>query len=386
MAGGITQQTKNLGDTWGEFKEQIGKGLADEFSAILKGMNAFLKSMTEGLDRHQKYLKATAINATATDKLAYERAQLASQQAKQADYVKMGNQLVILQNARDIAATEERIARLLHEQNREMRTGVTSVGADSTGYEGITIPSPALGGSGAGTAASPAHVIIDKMDMEAIDMVDPSQFRGGGFDAMGDMGIGSLLGEALGPLGDMFMGLLGSLGPVMEIMDPIGVILKSMFEVLGPLISEALAPLLGILKIFGKIFAATLIPILNILTPVIEGVAKVMLWFANKVMIPVSNFIIGIWNGIARMINSLLGWLGVNIAYADKISAVTMDDATTAGASSTTPTSSTGGASYSGSQSITFNFYNQGNVVGSGGLEELATLINNIITRNARYA
>lgn len=48
--------------------------------------------------------------------------------------------------------------------------------------------------------------------------------------------------------------------------------------------------------------------------------------------------------------------------------------------------SSSPGASYTGSQAITFNFYNQGNVVGSGGLEELANLLDSILRRNSRYA
>lgn len=54
---------------------------------------------------------------------------------------------------------------------------------------------------------------------------------------------------------------------------------------------------------------------------------------------------------------------------------------------SDSPGSSPGrGAQYTGSQPITFNFYNQGNVVGAGGMEELAAIIDSLIKRNARYA
>jgi hypothetical protein len=45
-----------------------------------------------------------------------------------------------------------------------------------------------------------------------------------------------------------------------------------------------------------------------------------------------------------------------------------------------------GGATYTGGQTITFNFYNQGNVVGSGGMQELAVTIDGLIKQNARYA
>jgi len=35
---------------------------------------------------------------------------------------------------------------------------------------------------------------------------------------------------------------------------------------------------------------------------------------------------------------------------------------------------------------VTFNFYNQGNVVGSGGLVELAHLLRDILVTEERYA
>jgi len=193
------------------------------------------------------------------------------------------------------------------------------------------------------------------------------------------------------PLIDGFMGIFGSLSSVKMILDPLSLIFEGIFEVLGPLIDELLAPIIGILKIFGKILGQMLVPVLNMLTPVFEGLAKVMLWFANKVMIPVANFIIGIWNGIAKALNKALGWAGVKIKYADKIDEYSMDDAAAEGADTTASNASTSGttgagAQYTGSQAITFNFYNQGNVVGTGGLEELALIIDNLISRNARYA
>ena len=58
-----------------------------------------------------------------------------------------------------------------------------------------------------------------------------------------------------------------------------------------------------------------------------------------------------------------------------------------AGSSVASASSSRGsGAAYTGAQAITFNFYNQGNVVGSGGLVELAHLLRDILVTEERYA
>jgi hypothetical protein len=448
MAGGITQQTKNLGDAWGDFKEQVGKGLADEFSAILKGMNAFLKSMTEGLDRHQKYLKATAINATATDKLAYERSQLASQQAKQADYVKMGNQLVILQNAKDIEATEARIARLLHEQNREMRTGVTSVGADSTGYDEIKVPTFA--------SPSPAHVIVDKINpydlsvgfetaFNALDFennfspltgagaVGP-QTDDGGFDLGLDSGFSDLL-SFVKDLVAGFAALISSISVVNVLIAIIKLVMEGFMDSMGPAIDTVMKPLIDSFKMIGQIGSESLFPILNALAPLFSVLGNALLSVVGPLtdlLAPAISFVgailsavlIPIIKGLAVVIEILMApikWLGDlfqwvgkvlsdfawNITHwfnqrntagkfssdaftglDDRIQDIWNDTGSTVSPSDTlvgndTPTN---GASYTGSQHITFNFYNQGNVVGSGGLEELALLIDSILKRNARYA
>jgi hypothetical protein len=89
--------------------------------------------------------------------------------------------------------------------------------------------------------------------------------------------------------------------------------------------------------------------------------------------------ILWVWNGIVDAVNWALGWAGVNLKHA------TLADTKAAGTDKTATTGGAG-ASYTGSQSITFNFYNQGNVVGSGGLQELANIIDSLIKQNARYA
>jgi hypothetical protein len=381
MGDGVSQRLKNLNDDFGDLKENIGESLLVAFNPMVTFINTVITGWNKAYDAHKRYK-----NALVDDPV------LAGYLKKQADAQKALSQYLDRVNTTDasgimgMAADPEAERRLraalgaaqrIVQEYELAKSGKTGLETDPI----ATVTLPGTGSGGTGSAGSGAGV--------------PAPFQGGAewadpnvrvydFPAAPAAAAGpSFLDEVLGDVSEQFMGLLGSLGPIMDIMDPIGVVLESMFEVLGPLIEEALAPLLGILKIFGKIMAATLVPVLNLLTPVIELVAKVMLWFANKVMIPVANFIINIWNGIARMLNALLGWAGVEIAYAANVGTVGMEDATAAG---TTTTGGTPGASYTGSQPITFNFYNQGNVVGSGGLEELAALLFGIIQRDARYA
>ena len=181
---------------------------------------------------------------------------------------------------------------------------------------------------------------------------------GGGLDAIG--GIFSELWKSVGPL-------ISSFSSVQAILNPLQTIFSSMMEVVGPLVNEALAPLVGILKIVGHALGDILAPIIKGIGSVIEFVAKGILW---------------VWNGIVDAINWALGWLGVNLNHAS------FDDAKESGSDTTSDSTTTtsAGASYTGSQSITFNFYNQGNVVGSGGMTELAMIINDLITKQARYA
>lgn len=390
MAGGVSQRLKNLNDDFGDLKENIGESLLTAFNPMITFINSVITGWNSAYDAHKRYK-----NALVDDPV------LAGYLKKQADAQKELNQYLQKVETTDASGImgayadpdfERRLrARLAAAQRIVQEYELKQSG--KTGFETdpiATLALPSVGGGGSGAGAAVASSAGPDALLPFLN--PPIQGPPAGYaysndtspiNVMGDMSLGALLGDLLAPLTEAFGGMLGSLGPIKEILDPIGTILTSMFEVLGPLIEEALAPLLGILKIFGKIMAATLVPVLNLLTPVIELVANVMLWFANKVMIPVANFIINIWNGIARMLNALLGWAGVNIKYAANVGPVGMDDATAAG---TTTTSGTPGASYTGSQPITFNFYNNGNVVGSGGLEELAALLFGIIQRDARYA
>ena len=143
----------------------------------------------------------------------------------------------------------------------------------------------------------------------------------------------SMFGEGLGGLGDIIgqaggqlLGMIMSIKSVSAVMDPLGTILAATLEVIQPIIDDILAPVIGLLRVFGKLLGVMIIPLLRILGPVVEALAKIFLWLYNEIFVPVGNFIIDIfvaignfvawiWNGIADVLNALLGWAGVNLGH-----------------------------------------------------------------------
>jgi len=419
MAGGVSQGMTNLKNSVDDLKESIGQGLAPTLERILPQLTEFVNKLSAGVQA-----SATA-QSVATD--------------LNKSYRGKGNTYDMASYITDINGmpAQDQIARLQYAQSYLSMPGLKGANTEGlkliadalkelaliqkqqSGYGASSAPpaagaGPILGTAGSDTFASLPFQNATWADRAAyLDRMTPEYDRPGytgaqyGAAFAGDYGTGMSYGtegtgfgadaplfKALEPLGQMFESLTGgfgslftSLSSVSQILDPISTILSGVFEVIGPLVDQLLAPIVGILKIIGQVMGKTLIPILNILTPVIEALANIFIWFMNKVMVPVGNFVIDIWNGIARVLNWALGWAGVHIAYADHISAVTLSDATAAG-SAATSSSGTGsnGAAYTGARNVTFNFYNQGNVVGSGGLTELAHLLANILATEERYA
>jgi hypothetical protein len=127
-----------------------------------------------------------------------------------------------------------------------------------------------------------------------------------------------------------------------------------MMKVLGPIIDNLLTPMVGILNILGQTLGAVLVPVLQMLMPVIKILGDVFVWFFNKVIRPfanamitvgniVSNIIAGVINFIAGIVNALTWLTGVRMAtvsYRDlsagQIAEITPTDLTTAGAETTT--------------------------------------------------
>jgi len=179
-------------------------------------------------------------------------------------------------------------------------------------------------------------------------------------------------------------GIFTSLSSFKALMDPINTILAGAMTILEPLINKALAPLLGILTIVGKTIGGVLVPVFDLLASVTEILGRGFVWLYSKVILPVSNGIITVfnilYNAVAAVVNGIgnaLRWLGVKMSMdyrsldAGKLQAIDYA-AMTASASTYAGSSSTGGSSSSVNQ-VTVNYYQtiNGNVIGDSGMAEL---------------
>jgi phage-related protein len=213
--------------------------------------------------------------------------------------------------------------------------------------------------------------------------------RGGGaVDAL-DIGGGDDLSwltqlmEAVKPIVDQFTALISPLSSIKEILNPLQTIFSAMMDVLGPLINTILAPIVGILRIVGTTLGAMIAPILSALGPIIKIIGDAFVWLYNNVIRPFANAIIwvgnAIYNGIAKAINFLLGWLGVHMEEksmtAGQLAEITQTDlvtASAAGAGGTTGAS----ARYEKPRDITVNVTVETSaLVGTDGISEFALII-----------
>ncbi len=187
-------------------------------------------------------------------------------------------------------------------------------------------------------------------------------------------------------------GLISSLSSVQAILDPISTILNAAMDVLSPVIDSVLSPLVGILKILGNSIGQVLTPVIQWLTPVIELLGEVFVWLYNKIIVPIGNGLITVFNGIGiglasivngviSAINWALGWAGVNLKKVSmpdiddgKLTAISSGDLTAAGSSYIGGSSGSGASGSSTSvQSYTIEVHQvvQGNVIGEGGMEQI---------------
>jgi hypothetical protein len=288
------------------------------------------------------------------------------------------------------------------------------------GNAGTLVDNPQINNPGdlrdiLGIDAFKAELRASFVDASGYRKSEVGQISGAAADASsGDSGFLAILesaGGAFGSIANLFNSslgsMLGSLGSVQALLSPIQTILGAAMDVLGPVINDTLAPLVGALKIVGKAIGEILSPVIKALSPIIQALGEAFAWFYNNVLRPVGNAlyasIMVIVNGIinfgtlvGNIITHILepskwkaGTLSVNwselYANGPLKDAISTSDLAKAGA--TAYTSSTGtAATYSGAQNITFNFFNQGNVVGAGGMQELAQIIDSLIRQNARYA
>lgn len=196
------------------------------------------------------------------------------------------------------------------------------------------------------------------------------------------------VGNIFGMLGQRMPGIVKNLitfvynlESVQKAFSPINTIIEAATEVLKPFIDEAMQPLIEVWQMIGRYIGMALIPIVQIFggllkvlmvifQPVVDAfrlVGKVV-FIAGKVVLmvftKVANAIIDVFNFVIGVINSALGWLGINLSTLQKLQEESWEDilkqadelfaSTTLGASS----GGSGGVGVtSRAENITYNNY-----------------------------
>ncbi|MBB6061883.1 TP901 family phage tail tape measure protein [Thermosipho japonicus] len=115
--------------------------------------------------------------------------------------------------------------------------------------------------------------------------------------------------------GENFLNLVGTLQNVQALLDPIGTLAQGLFNVLTPLIDGALKPFVTILMSLGNLLGTLLMPVLQIIQPLLIIIAQSIAWVYNTVLVPIARgiyFIFGlVREGFVRLYNWIAGsWLG----------------------------------------------------------------------------
>jgi len=213
------------------------------------------------------------------------------------------------------------------------------------------------------------------------------QFGGAGTTAVreGEPSFLAGLAAAIMPVVDGLLGMVTPLASVQAILNPLQTIFSAMMDVLGPLINTVLMPIVGILRILGATIGQMLAPVISALGPIIKVIGDAFVWLYNNAIRPFANAVIwvgnALYNGIAKVLNFLLGWLGVSIDEIamnnGSLAEINAADLTAAGGVAGATAGSYGaGATYEKPRDITINVsVETAALVGEGGITEFAMIL-----------
>ncbi|ABR31296.1 tail tape measure protein [Thermosipho melanesiensis] len=136
--------------------------------------------------------------------------------------------------------------------------------------------------------------------LAGFDILAPFKTTIEGFKGLGSS-LGSLFESILGKLGPM----LATLENVMQLLDPIGVVVQGIMEVLGTVINRALEPFVKILQIFGRLLGTLLLPLLEPFLGLLQAFANILVWAYNTVIVPIAR---GFYIAFAMIVNAF-NWL-----------------------------------------------------------------------------
>lgn len=206
-------------------------------------------------------------------------------------------------------------------------------------------------------------------------------------------GLGDTMTAALGPIGILvgeFMKLMSNIKAVQELLAPLGIVLDGILAVIGPVLNEGLAPLVGIFHMIGQVIGHLLLPVLELLFPIVQAMANAFVWLYNKAFVPVYNvlrefgnrvynFFVDLVNWVIRALNSIpfvdIGYVskrGLDHGKLDEIDVSDLSDTGSGylGEGGGSP------ASYTTGRNITINMVvNTDALVGEDGIREFALMI-----------
>ena len=129
----------------------------------------------------------------------------------------------------------------------------------------------------------------------------PSGALPAGTEAGGGGGMG---GDVLASLAAAFM----QIESLAMVLDPLTTIFETMAAVLEPLINTALAPLVGLLTVFGQMLGAMLMPVIEALTPIIQDLVNIIASFLMPVFIlltPIISIVTAAFDILAPVIQAV---------------------------------------------------------------------------------
>ena len=122
-------------------------------------------------------------------------------------------------------------------------------------------------------------------------------------------GVLDTLLNALGGTAGELASLAVSAGWVGLLLFAIGKIFESMMVILGPLVDNVLAPLMGILMVLGTFLGNVLAPIFIWLAPIIKVLGDVFVWLYNLVFVPIGNLLIGVFSVVGIIVGGFVNIL-----------------------------------------------------------------------------
>lgn len=374
MGEGVSQRIKNLSDAFGDLRENIGERMLTAFSPMLTFIQQVVDGWNDAYKAQKKYNDALKNNDPEMAAAIKRVEDLKKQIGRLEQMIATGAAELQGLGASDLEALNRAYAGALRalKELENKRSG-------TQGTVGIEPAAPAGGGGPATPATTGTAAAIKEISDAALEA--ETAFQGWNYEATA---------------------VAGAMTPLLET--------PSLLEASW---TTALENVANKQKDWGDFIADSIGTMMGAMGSALEAVGAALFnqedaWdsfsaVAVQALAEVLRALGGQLAALAAFYALTLQWGKAALAAAASAAAFVAAGAASAWAASLSggggggapsPTAPAGGggagggvaAQYTGAQNLTFNFYNQGNVVGAGGMEELAAIIDSLIKRNARYA